>query len=245
MRIFELKCTAYLKKDITFENSFEIISKYLSFSYSQNEQYEKLHKQNVFNDYCFGGFLPIESDKIYKAGNSYNFTIRGVNQEFVNYFQNSIKHNVDNPNFIVVQIHKTIINQNFITELYSATPVIVSSSKIDDKPLYWTLEKDGDIIRLQELLHNNLLKKYKHFFKEELNPIQNFIQLIEIKNRVPQTINLQNKNGKSFRLFGNKFRIVPNEDEVSQKLAFLALGIGLGEKNSYGGGFCISKGVRL
>ncbi len=43
---------------------------------------------------------------------------------------------------------------------------------------------------------------------------------------------------KEVRLFGNKFKIIPNEDEVSQKLAFVALGAGLGEKNSFGGGFC-------
>lgn len=43
------------------------------------------------------------------------------------------------------------------------------------------------------------------------------------------------------RLFGNKFKIVPNEDEVSQKLAFVALACGLGEKQSYGGGFCLWK----
>lgn len=43
---------------------------------------------------------------------------------------------------------------------------------------------------------------------------------------------------------GNKFRIVPNEDEISQKLAFLSLGVGLGEKISYGAGFCVSKGMK-
>jgi len=50
-------------------------------------------------------------------------------------------------------------------------------------------------------------------------------------------------DGKSIRvrLFGNKLKIVPNEDETSQKLAFVALSCGLGEKQSYGGGFCLWK----
>ena len=30
-----------------------------------------------------------------------------------------------------------------------------------------------------------------------------------------------------------------NEDDVSQKLAFIAFTCGLGEKNSFGGGFCL------
>lgn len=42
-------------------------------------------------------------------------------------------------------------------------------------------------------------------------------------------------------IIGNKFRIVPTKDEISQKLAFLSLGVGLGEKSSYGGGFAIWK----
>jgi CRISPR-associated endoribonuclease Cas6 len=107
--------------------------------------------------------------------------------------------------------------------------------------MFWTMDKDGDIMKLQKQLHDNLEKKYVDFYGEKLQGEQNFIQLLEVKNRQPQNIWLS-KNGKSFRFFGNKFRIVPNEDDVSQKLAFLALSCGLGEKNSFGGGFCISGG---
>ena len=94
-----------------------------------------------------------------------------------------------------------------------------------------------------------LEKKYQDFYGESISSEQSFIQLLEIKNRVPQTIQTtkrDKKSGKvsSFRFFGNKFRIEPNEDEISQKLAFVALACGLGEKNSFGGGFCLSRGMR-
>jgi len=49
------------------------------------------------------------------------------------------------------------------------------------------------------------------------------------------------QNERKITFFGNKFRIAPNEDDISQKLAFVALACGLGEKNSYGGGFCLGK----
>jgi len=103
--------------------------------------------------------------------------------------------------------------------------------------------KEDEIMLLQNQLQQNLLNKYKSFYGEELQPQQNFIQLLELKNNRAQTIKLTNKNGKSYRLFGNKFRIIPNEDEVSQKLAFLALAVGLGEKSSYGGGFCVGRAL--
>ena len=41
---------------------------------------------------------------------------------------------------------------------------------------------------------------------------------------------------------GNKLTVLVNGDEASQKLAFMALGTGLLEKNSSNGmGFCIAK----
>jgi CRISPR-associated endoribonuclease Cas6 len=240
MQYFELKCTAYIKEDIPFKESFEIISKYISFSMAQNERLKTIHEINTFKYYTFGSFYPVEKDKVYKKGNSYTFTIRTVDADFAKVLEEELRKNINNPNFLIVQVHKRSIKEFFVSELYSVTPVIVTI----DKGLYWTPESDGDIIKLQRQLHDNLEKKYQEFYKEKLTPLQNFIQLIEIKNRKPQTIQIT-KDGKKIRFFGNKFRIVPHEDEVSQKLAFMALGSGLGEKNSFGGGFCLGKGDRV
>jgi len=83
-------------------------------------------------------------------------------------------------------------------------------------------------------------KKYQSFYGESIKSEGSFIQLLELKNRYPQSIYIK-KGDRDIRFFGNKFRIVPNDDEVSQKLAFVAIACGLGEKNSFGGGFCIVK----
>lgn len=239
MKIIELKCTVYVKSDISFESSFEIISKYISYSMCQDEKLEKLHNDfTSFKNYCFGGFYPIEKDKIYKKGKTYTFSIRTIDDDFANRIIPHLTQNTKNENFIVVDVSKKVMSQHFVTELYSATPVIVTMSN----KRYWM--KEDDIMLLQNQLQQNLLNKYKAFYDKELEPIQNFIQLLELKNNRAQTIKLTNKNGKQYRLFGNKFRIIPNEDEVSQKLAFLALGVGMGEKSGYGGGFCVGKGMQ-
>ena len=83
-----------------------------------------------------------------------------------------------------------------------------------------------------QALHNNLVKKYKDLFGD-IETDENFIELLEIKNRLP--IAMKYKNG---RIYGNKFFIRPKGDAVSQKLAFMVLADGLGEKNSLGFGFC-------
>lgn len=238
MKYYELKCTAYIKEDVALEKSFEIISKYISFSMERGEL-ASIHQQNSFKHYVYGGFLPIEKEKVYKKGVTYTFTIRSLNEEFINSLSKSLRENINNSNFLVVSTEKKEIKQFFVSELYSATPVIVSI----ENAKYWTLQSSGDIMKLQKQLHDNLEKKYQSFFDEELKAPQNFIQLIELKNRVPQNIKIY-KDGRKITFFGNKFKILPNEDELSQKLAFTALACGLGEKNSYGGGFLLGRGMR-
>jgi len=241
MKLFELTCTAYIKKDIEFNKSFETISKYISFS-TVRGGLEESHKRDGFKYYAFSGFRPKKGEpnaKVYRSGDSYEFSIRSFDEKLIDTLSHSLRENINNSDFLVIQTTKKTIKQFFISELYSATPTIVS---IEDKK-FWTMQQSGDIIQLQKQLHDNLEKKYQSFFGEKLQSTQNFIQLLEIKNQKPQNI-IIHKNGKKVTFFGNKFRIVPNEDEVSQKLAFVAIACGLGEKNSYGSGFCLSRGMR-
>jgi len=207
---------------------------------AQHKELKELHdKERVFKHYAFGNFYPIETEKVYKRGSNYQFRLRSTNESFIDKLSKTLRQNIDNQNFLTVEVSKRTQKQFFISELYSATPVVVTA----DRGIFWTIDRDGDIMKLQRLLHDNLEKKYFDFYGKKLESSQNFIQLLEIKNRLPQSI-WTSKNGKSFKFFGNKFRIVPHEDEVSQKLAFLALACGLGEKNSFGGGFMLGKGIK-
>ncbi len=234
MKYFELICTAYLKRDISFKKGFENISKYISYSMAQTKELKLLHENIGFKLYSFGNFFPIESSKIYQKGKNYTFTLRSLDEKFIDTLSQTLRQNINNPNFLVVETQKKVVREFFISEIYSATPVIVTTKK----NLFWTFEKDGDILKLQKQLHDNLEKKYQAFYNQKLKPFQNFIQLLEIKNKTPQIIEFT-KDDKKIKFFGNKFKIVPNEDEISQKLAFVALACGLGEKNSFGGGFCL------
>ncbi|OQX75057.1 MAG: CRISPR-associated endoribonuclease Cas6 [Campylobacteraceae bacterium 4484_4] len=234
MKYFELRCTAYIKEDIPFRESFDVISKYISFAMAQDDSLGALHDRKGYKYYTFGSFYPPEKNKIYQKGSTYRFAIRSLDEKFIDILMQRLRQNINNPRFLVIEAHKKVFKQFFINELYSVTPVIVTTEKNRN----WTMESDGDIIRLQRQLHDNLEKKYQAYYGEELEPLQNFIQLLEIKNQKPQSIEIT-KEGKKIRFLGNKFRIVPHEEKVSQKLAFTALGCGLGEKNSFGGGFCI------
>ncbi len=239
MRYFELKCTAYVKRDINFRESFEKIAKYISYSMAQDEKLKKLHEKSGFKNYCFGTLYPTEAEKVYQQGKTYSVAIRSLSEEIIDILSQQLRRNINNPNLQLLETTKKSHPQRFIRELYTVTPTITTI----DKNLFWTVGKDSDILRLQRQLHDNLEKKYKRFYGEEIEPIQNFIQLLEIKNQKPQIIEFS-KDGKKIKLFGNKFKIIPHEDEISQKLAFVAMGAGLGEKNAFGGGFCVKREIR-
>ncbi len=198
-------------------------------------------------NYCFGNFYPTESDKIYKKNNVYEFVIRSIDEEFIDELEKAILENMNNSFLIVLSAVKKEIDQFFIRELYSATPVIVSQKKDDTgRQLYWSLDYNGDMEILQNQLQKNLEKKLKLFYPDDMDVSNNFIDEIEIKNIKPQSIyfkTIRNQKEKLVRLIGNKFKIVPKKDDLSQKLAFLSLGVGLGEKSSFGGGFCLGRGA--
>ena len=245
MKKFELKCKAYLKTNIELKNSFDVLSKYLNYSIYQNEIYK--NKDTSIKNYCFGNFYPTENDKIYKQNNIYEFVIRSIDEEFITELEKALILNMNNSFLIVLSAIKKEIDQFFIKELYSATPVIVSERKDDNgRQLYWSMDYNGDIEILQNQLQKNLEKKLKLFYPDDRDIMDNFIDKIEIKNQKPQSIyfkTVRNQKEKLVRLIGNKFKIVPKKDDLSQKLAFLSLGVGLGEKSSFGGGFCLGRGA--
>lgn len=242
MKIYSSMHKVFLKKDIDFMDSFDILSKYISYSLCQMEDYKQIHNQNRYKHYNFSTIYPPQKDKVYKKGEIYSFIIRGLDEKFIKELSTKLRENINNPYLQVLDSKLKTTNQFFINELYSISPTIVTVKKEDGKRQFWTVQSDGDIMKLIKQLQDNLEKKYKDFYKQNIKPTQNFIQLIEIKNQKPQSIYFRkttNEQEKRVRLFGNKFQFVINEDEVSQKLAFLALGSGMGEKNSFGGGYCL------
>ena len=51
---------------------------------SKNQELKELHdKKRVYKYYTFGNFYPIEKEKVYKKGNSYQFRLRSPNESFI------------------------------------------------------------------------------------------------------------------------------------------------------------------
>lgn len=227
MEYYELTCTVYLKKDIQFNESFEIISKNINKVMLQDIKLSQLHVSNSFKYYVFNSFFPIEIDKLYKAGKVYVFNLRCLNKVFAEKI-NCLLRKINSDDFKVISVDKKIVRRHQITELTSITPVIITTEGNKN----WVI---GDSIEmLQRRLRDNLEKKYNAFNDDKLNVNEDFVERIEILNRVP--ISIKYKNTK---LLGIKLKLYIKLEEECQKLAFIAEAVGIGEKGSaIGAGFC-------
>ena len=224
MNVFEILFKVYLLEDINVNDSQNKILKLIDKTLCQDERTLELHNKNEFKNYCFNSFYPLERDGIYKEGNIYTVTIRTVDKYLATYFNNKLA-NEYTYSIKGLKTELKIIPVKKLRRIYSITPLMI---KNDDG--YWK-----NIISFEEFerrLKENLIKKYKAIFQEEINEDFKLYSSIELKNNKPIGIPYKGK-----MLLGDKISIDILDDDISQKLAYMALGTGMGEMNARGLGF--------
>lgn len=226
MKFFQLTVTTILKKNVHFSMSSELIGNNINKAMLKDEELMKYHEQKVYK-YVFDNFYPVEKEGIYQEKRIYVFNIRSFNERFILKVRQCLTE-FESQDIKVIAIGLKTIYKKQINYIQTVTPAIIT---VESKP--WLLT--DDISLLVKRLQANLEKKYKFFFNEEIGEIEDyFIEKLKILNKKPMFYNY-----KTIKLLSHKFYIKVNDDEKSQKLAFIALGAGLSEKNSsLGAGFC-------
>lgn len=229
LKYFELTITVFLKKDIYFIETNALLSKIIIKAMALDKQLLEKHLDTGYKHYVFSGFYPIEKDKYYKEGRVYIYRIRTLDS----YLSQKLMENlplIEDANIKTISVQVQEQKRRYINHIYTLTPAVATVNNE-----YWTL--GDDIFLLQERIQNNLEKKYKDFYEEEIKIENPFISSIEILNKKPIVYRY-----KTTSIVGNRLRIFVNSDEISQKLAFIAVSTGLLEKNSaLGMGFCLAK----
>jgi CRISPR-associated endoribonuclease Cas6 len=225
MRIYEITLSFTLNRDFFYKNYPEFISRNINKILYNSTLFRYLHQSNSFKPYVLGSLTPIEKDKVYKSGKNYNLTIRSIDESFVEEFRKIVTkaYNLD---FVITQLSVRNYKLGFIDKIYTITPTILTVSR----NRYWTMRDDLNI--LMNNIAQNLQKKYFEFFRKPIDLPT--ITYIELTNKTP--IVFEYKKGK---LFSNKFIIGFAEDDTSQKLAKLAFGVGILEKNPLGFGMVV------
>ena len=85
IKVYELKTKVYLLKDIGLEDMLTKIAAYID-TLLIDKKWAKMHRKNMYKNYCFNGFSPKEIERVYKKENIYTFTIRTIDADLAWYF---------------------------------------------------------------------------------------------------------------------------------------------------------------
>lgn len=230
IKVYELNLSIYLLKSIGFSNLNGEINKLIDKSFIHDEKMKKFHESNNYKFYCFNSLYPLEKDKVYKEGHIYNLIIRTIDINLSNYFKRYLANEyTDSMKGLVIKCRE--IPQKFIDKVYSITPVIL---KFEDG--YW--KTNNSAIVFEKRLKENLIKKYNSFFNEKIDENVEIFKYIKLENQKPIPVKY-----KDILLLGDKVTIEFAENEVAQKLAYIAIGCSVGEMGSRGMSYCNYKWI--
>lgn len=225
MQVYEGRLKVFLLKDISINSVQEKISALIDKALVQNEKMAAFHQKISYKNYCFSGFCPVESERVYRQDKIYTIQIRTIDENLMNYFKehliNAYTEEMKSLTMTVRRIKKIPISR-----IYTLTPVI---QKFDGG--YWK-----EIVTLDEFerrLKENLIKKYNNFTGEKCDEDFDLYTHLQFDNKGPISCPY-----KGITLLGDKITLQLAQNPMAQELAYMALGCGLGENNARGNGFC-------
>lgn len=222
MEVFELELKVFLRRNIKRKYASEKLANFISSYMSTKEEYLELHKSKEFKGYIFDSLKPLEREA-YKAESNYTFSIRTVDVNFINFLLDGIE-NYSNEDFKSLTCRVKKIKKAHIAKLYSLNPVIIK----DDG--YWRVNKKS-IDFFEKRICENAFKKYKKFYNKELVESK-FYSNIVFTNEKPVGFSY-----KKVTLLGDKVELEIKDDLISQEIAYMLIGTGIGENNSQSCGF--------
>ncbi|MBV7273827.1 CRISPR-associated endoribonuclease Cas6 [Clostridiaceae bacterium UIB06] len=224
MKVYEISILVFLLEEIDSNDTFTKISAFIDSGMAKVPELLKLHNQNIYKNYCFNSFYPIEEDKKYKQGKTYTIQLRTLDKnladffytDLVNHFNNSIK---------ALTAKIKVIPKKHIEKIYSITPIILKN-----EGGYW--KGNISLTDFERRLKENLIKKYNLLTDTKINENFQLYTSIEFRNHKPVAINYKGR-----KILGDKISINISDEKISQELAYMCLGTGILEMNARGAGY--------
>lgn len=230
MQVYEIFTKVYLKENISADEAQLAVCKLIDSSLAKDEKMLKFHELNDYKLYNFDSLYPVDKSKIYCKDKIYSFRIRTISRELAKYFQMNLTSTATK-DMIALKSETKNIKKKHITKLYSLSPVVITT---DDG--YW--KGNMSFTDYESRLKINLIKKYRKYTKEDVNEDFDFYTSISVLNKKPIAVKV-----KDVHYLGDKLSLDIADDAESQKIAYMALGTGIGEKGSRGNGFVNFKSI--
>jgi len=226
LKVFELSTKVYLTDNISAPYMMGKIAALIDNTLSITEEYLEFHKGNFYKGYSFDGFYNVEKDGMYKKGNIYTFRIRTIDDKLVLYLEEKLTNNFTKE-IKVLSIVKKVVPKKHIEKIFAITPVVIKHDQG-----YW--RNNLSLQEYEKRLVDNLIKNYNFFVGEKIDENFEMFKYIKFDNKKPVAVTYKD----NISLLGDKITAFISEDERAQELAYLSLGVGLGENSSRGCGFC-------
>ncbi len=224
INVYELRVKVYTLADIPISTINKNIDVFIDNSLAKNEKLIKWHNENVYKYYSRDSLYPIAQNGFYHKDKVYTLTVRCVDEKLADFFLRELKNICTNTlKGLTAEIR--ILPKKYIEQIYTLTPIVIKNERG-----YW--RKIMTLDDFERRLKDNLFKKYKSFTKENFDENFEFYTSVEFLNKIPIATEY-----KGIKLIGDKIRLRVAENPTAQKLAYFALGVGLGEMNARGMGF--------
>lgn len=225
LQVYEIRIKVFLLEDVKYENTQEVIARFIDSSFQRDEKLLELHNSNTYKYYSFNLFYPLEKKKCYLKGNIYTITLRTVDKYLANHFYEVLVNHY-NQELKGLTADVRILPKKQIELLYSITPCLIKGNT------YWKGELSPELY--EERIKINLIKKYNQFIGCKLEENFPLFTGFEFMNRSPIATSY---TSKGIRLLGDKICLRIADDAMSQEMAYLAMGTGVCENNARGFGF--------
>lgn len=224
MKVYELTLKVFLMKNVKSNESLEKIGNLIDKSLSKDKKLLDFHEENVYKNYTFNSFYPIEKSKIYGEGKIYSIKIRTIDEMLVEYFKKNLVN--EYTDYIkALTLECSVVPKKYIEKIYSITPVVIKTEEG-----YW--KGKLSLEDFEKRIKDNLVKKYNSYFDTKIDEDFTLFKVINFENHKPISCKYKNIN-----ILGDKVTLVIDENDNAQKLAYLALGTAIGEMNARGYGF--------
>lgn len=224
MDVYQIRLKLYFLQDISADKIQESITFFIDKSFLNDNDLAILHEENRFKNYCYDFPYPWEKNKIYQQDKIYTLTIRTIDKKLADFFKD-VCVNTYTREFKGLTADLQIVPQKIIEFIYTLTPLVIKDSRG-----YW--RKFMSTEEYAYRLKSNLINKWQDFTNEQIDDDFELFSTLEFLNRIPISMNY-----KQIKLLGDKVRLSISDNPTAQKLAYMAIGTGIGEMNSRGAGF--------
>ncbi|HIQ49934.1 MAG TPA: CRISPR-associated endoribonuclease Cas6 [Nanoarchaeota archaeon] len=246
--IIQLKAVKNFVYDLKYYHKLQ------GFIYSllKDTAYSILHDIKTYKFFCFSNIFPVNEDYVINSGEKKFLIISSPDRIFLKIIENKLKEKQKNCEeirigemcFEIENVKKLKVKINKNSVLISATPIIIRIPERNydkynipehmrkKRYVYW--RPSIDFTAFIKQLEENLIKKYKTFYKEDFE-IDRIFEYFRYKKPVAAHVVI---NGKEQIFIGSiwefSFSYLTKEQ---RKILEFGIDCGFGERNSYGFGF--------